>query len=110
MSDLFGGPPDDEGFDPYGYPEDYPEVEDRYGFFHGDVPEPWWYDDVTIQNEFGRDITLPASTWYEATIADEEVTQMLYGMDPIDIIYELEDLELWDSDDWEVWREFYREQ
>lgn len=107
MSDIFGGPPDGEDYDPLGYPDDYTEVEDPYGFFHGDMPEAWWYDDVSIYNEYGEELTQPANEWYAATIMGDDATGDLYGMDVLDIIHELEDYGLWDADDWEVWRELY---
>ena len=110
MSDIFGGPPEDEGYDPLGYPEDYAEVEDPYGFFGGEVPEPWWYDDVTLYNDYNESITLPANEWYSATLIGDDIANEFYQMDVLDIIYELMDYGLWDSDDWETWREFYGEQ
>jgi|SRR5215469_6651335 len=110
MSDIFGGPPDDQEYDPLGYPVDFAEVEDPYGFFHGELPADYWYDNLTIEDEFGYQHTAPISEWYEATMTDDEITQVQYGMDPIDIIYELEDMGYWDEDDWEIWREFYDNQ
>lgn len=107
MSDIFGGPPYDDDEDPMGYPEDYAELEDPYGFFHGDAPEGWWSDDVSLYNELGQEITLPANEWYEATFMGDDLTGDFYGMGVLDIIHELEDYGLWDADDWETWREQY---
>jgi hypothetical protein len=110
MSDIFGGPPDDEGYDPLEYPIDYAEVEDPHGFFRGDLPEDWWYDNLTVEDEFGYEHTAPINEWFDATFADEEITQMQYGMDPWEIIYELEDMGYWTDEHWETWREFYENQ
>lgn len=110
MSDIFGGPPDDEGYDPLGYPEDYAEVEDPYGFWYGDMPEAWWYDEVTLRDDYDGEHTLQANQWWEASLQGDEITNMLYSMDVLDIIHELEEYGLWDSDDWDRWRELYGEQ
>ena len=107
MSDIFGGPPEDEGYDPLGYPVDFAEVEDPHGFFHGDVPEDWWYETIGIEDEFGDVHYATVGEWYDATMQDEELTNLEYNMDPWDIIYDLEEYGYWDSDDWEVWKEAY---
>lgn len=107
MSDIFGGPPEDEGFDPQDFPEDYAEVEDPYNFFGGDVPEPWWNDEVTLYDDYGGEHTMSAADWFSATVEGDEITNMLYDMDVLDIIYELEEYGLWDADDWDTWRELY---
>jgi hypothetical protein len=113
MSDIFGGPPEDEefegGFDPFGYPEDYAEVEDPYGFWHGETPESWWSNDLTLENPNGESITMEAGEWYEATLNNDEINQAFYGMDTLDIIDDLIDLGLWEDEDWETWREQYGE-
>lgn len=105
MSDIFGGPPDD----PFGFPEDYGEVEDPYGFFGGDVPDPWWGEPITLYDDFGEMHTLTAQEWYSATMEDPGLIEDLYTMEALDIIHQLEDYGLWDSDDWEIWREHYGE-
>jgi hypothetical protein len=109
MSDIFGGPPDDEGYDPLGYPTDYAEVEDPYGFYNGEIPTAEWYDNVTL---FDGE-TLTNQQWHDLVIQDvmtPGVADELYGVEAIDIIYELDDMGYWTDEDWETFRAYYGEQ
>lgn len=96
MTDMFG-PDEPEG------PPDY--WEDRWA----ETGEPeWWDADVTIYNDFFEPITYTAEDWYnEVTVYNAEELMEMYGLDNLDIIHQLEDQGLWDSDDWAYWRELY---
>lgn len=108
MSDIFGGPPDDEQYDAFGYPIDYGEVEDPYGFWGGNIPDPYWSDRLTLYDDDGNPYTLTVQQWYDATMQDMEYIENTYNMSVFDIIYQLQwDYEIWDSEDWRVWREHY---
>lgn len=109
MSDIFGGPPDDEEYDPLGYPEDYPEVEDPYGFWGGEVPGDSWYDQVTIENDYGQEMTMTSGEWHALTMDDPDGVLERFQMDNIDLIWELDYYGYWSSEDWEIWREGYEE-
>lgn len=96
MTDMFG--PDD--------PEEPPDYwEARWS----ETGEPeWWDQDVTIYNDFFAPITYTAEDWYnEVTVYNAEELMEMYGMDNLDIIHQLEDIGLWDADDWAYWRELY---
>lgn len=119
MSDIFGGPPDDPGdipYDRYGEPEDYADfMRDDPGdysfWWGGHDPEPWWYQQIELQNDSGEVISLTGAQWFEATTMDPELADQLYGLEPLDIIHQLQgDYEIWDSEDWDTWREWYNEQ
>lgn len=101
MSDTF--PPDEpdsiwsdkweQGVDEYGYATD------------------WEQEDVTLYNDLGFPIANSIEDWHDiATYNHADELLDIYGMDNLDIIRELEDLGLWDAEDWETWREAYGEQ
>jgi hypothetical protein len=98
MTDMFG--PDD--------PQEPPDYwQDRWA----DVGEPeWWDEDVTIYNDFFEPLTYTGEDWYNETLNSSPENLELYGIDTLDIIHQLEDMGLWDADDWEYWREQYGEQ
>jgi hypothetical protein len=112
MSDFFGGgePPDDEFY----FPEEPPLHESVWGD-RGVLVEDWWEENYTL---YGGDVdsmtftpyTLTAQEWYDATLMEPEQLREIYGitdLDIISIIHQLEDQNLWDSEDWEIWREMY---
>jgi hypothetical protein len=98
MTDMFG--PDD--------PEEPPDYwEGRWQ----DTSEPeWWNADVTLYNDFLEPMTYTAEDWFNETLNSKEELLELYGLDNIDIIEQLEQMGLWDAEDWDYWREMYGEQ
>lgn len=102
MSDIFGGPPDDQEYDPFGYPIDYAEVEDPHGFWHGDVPDDYWYDNITL-----GDVTLTNQEWHDLVMQPYDTAEELYGMDTYEILMDLSAMGYFDQDDWETWRNQY---
>lgn len=105
MSDIFGGPPEDQ----FGLPWDYPEVEDPYNFWGGNVPDNYWWNTYTIENDEGIEYDLSVNQWFAATMTDPEITERLYGMHPLEIIDELMAAGVWDDGDWDTWRSYYEQ-
>lgn len=116
MSDIFGPGPDDprdqEYYDRYGM--SYDEYSMRQSdatdptFWDREQTETWWNQGVELQNDSGETYTLSANEWYALTTADPDMVAQEYGMEPLDIIYQLQDdYGMWDSDDWETWRNQY---
>ena len=113
MSDIFGGPPDDEGFDPFGFPEDYYETqysaEDPYQFFGGDAPEQWWYEPFGITDLFGETHELSVGEWYGIAMGENPEVLEQMGWEEWDLINWLDYEGYWRDEDWEIWREHYGE-
>ena len=108
MTDIFGPDDDYPGGQEYpGYDEE-PLNEETWGD-HGILVGDEWYDDVTIYNDFFQPLTMTMQDWYDATLLGHEELLATYGIDNLDIIRQLEDQGIWDSDDWEIWREMYGE-
>lgn len=108
MTDMFGGdePPDDYQFQPwYTAPDPIEGVWDDRWLDEGE-PE-WWENDITLFTSYGQDISMDAESWFNLTIEESEVLEAAYGMNNLDIIYQLEDMGYWDADDWDYWRELY---
>lgn len=100
MSDTF--PPDD-AYDPW--EDKWEQGIEEYGY-----EDTWMQEDVTLYNDFGFPIANSIEDWHSLvtyTSADELLET--YNMDNLDIIRELEDLGLWDAEDWEIWRDNYSE-
>jgi len=120
MSDIFGpfGPDDDDDYyesyelidDPvYNYyPEDISEWEQRAYLFSSSLPDEW-NEYRTLENDYGEEFSRRVGDWYNLTLGDPEYTMFNFGMEPLDIIRDLEARGLWDSDDWEIWRAAYEE-
>jgi hypothetical protein len=108
MSDIFGGPPDDDQYDPFGYPIDYEEVENPYGFRFDEERDRYWKSNLTLYNDDNRAITMPVDRWFATTMQDPEWIHDTYGMDFHEIIRQMQwEYEVWDYEDWQVWREHY---
>lgn len=108
MSDIFGGPPEDEQYDAYGYPLDYAEIEDPYDFWRGRPIDPYWEESITLVDDDGVEHTLSVGDWYSVTMQDPELVHLTYNMDPYEIIMQLQyDYYVWDAEDWETWRDHY---
>ena len=92
-------------------PDEPPEPPDYWADRWADIGEPeWWEEDVTIYNDYFQPMTMTGEDWFNATLSNSmEENLALYGIDTLDIIHNLEDMGLWDADDWDTWRDAYSE-
>lgn len=130
-------PPEDFGFpeEPDIYPEPeptWPQAPTDYGFPIGEPVDydygtiwsdkwnrgvndkgyerDWQEEEITIENYAGIPVTHSIEDWHNFITEDsKEELLATYGMDTLYIIRELEDLGLWDAEDWETWRNEYAE-
>jgi hypothetical protein len=88
-------PPGGGGFPP----DDGDDFEDDDSYFG---------NEITLYNELDEPISRTKDQWLEAAgmLSLDDLWDRFY-MEPLDIMYQMENMDLLTKDDWDYWRELY---